>query len=150
MARTLAQQLDSAPWQYPSSQGALCQAVSGPKIRYWNGQSTLFHWFGSDSLLVVFKNKVCLKGMKISGYWRHPNNCNNITESNSTTGVQKCFQPCYLRWAKYIAAQGEYFEGDSSQWAVCMYVCLQWNHSGNLMAAPCNFWTNWFILVKLH
>jgi len=29
------QQLDSPPWQCYSSQGALCQTVSGPKIHYW-------------------------------------------------------------------------------------------------------------------
>jgi hypothetical protein len=28
---------------------------------------------------------------------------------------QKCLQWCQHRWAKCIAAQGEYFEGDPSQ-----------------------------------
>jgi hypothetical protein len=28
---------------------------------------------------------------------------------------QKCFQQWQHHWAKYIAAQGEYFEGDPSQ-----------------------------------
>jgi hypothetical protein len=31
-AWTLAQRLGSPPWQCSSSQGGLCQAVSGPKI----------------------------------------------------------------------------------------------------------------------
>jgi len=37
-----------------------CQAVSGPKIDYWNGTPTLFPWFGSEWLVAVSKNKVCL------------------------------------------------------------------------------------------
>jgi hypothetical protein len=49
-----------------------CQAVSGPKIDYWNGTPTLFPWFGSKFLLAASKNNLCLKGTKISGYWRHP------------------------------------------------------------------------------
>jgi len=47
-----------------------CQAVSGPKIDYWNG-TPIFPWFGSEWLVTVSKNKVCLKGINISGYWRH-------------------------------------------------------------------------------
>jgi hypothetical protein len=31
---------------------------------------------------------------------------------------QKCFQLWQHRWAKCIAAQGEYLVGDLSQWAV--------------------------------
>jgi len=38
----LAEILNSPQWQCSSSQGALCQAVSGPKIDYWNGTPTLF------------------------------------------------------------------------------------------------------------
>jgi len=49
---------------------ALCQAVSGTKLNYWTGTSTLFPWFGSEWLLAVSKN-VCIKGTKILGYWRH-------------------------------------------------------------------------------
>jgi hypothetical protein len=49
-----------------------CLAVSGQKINYWNGTLTLFLWFGSKWPVAVYKNKVCLKGMKISGYWTHP------------------------------------------------------------------------------
>jgi hypothetical protein len=41
--------------------------------------------------LSVPKNKVCLKGMKISGYWRHPKKCDNSNESHSTTGVPNMF-----------------------------------------------------------
>jgi hypothetical protein len=42
------------------------------EINYWNGTPTLFPWFGFKWLLAVSVNKVCLKGMKISRYWRHP------------------------------------------------------------------------------
>jgi hypothetical protein len=43
----LAQQLDSPPWQYLSSQGTFFQTISGQKIDYWNGTPTLFSGFGS-------------------------------------------------------------------------------------------------------
>jgi len=46
-ACTLAQKLDSPPWQCSSTQGAVCQAVSGSKINYWSGSATPFPWFGS-------------------------------------------------------------------------------------------------------
>jgi hypothetical protein len=70
--------------------GALCQAVSGTKIYYWNGTTTLLPWFGSEWLIAVSKNKVCLKGTKMSRYWRHKI-CDDGTESYSTTGVPKLF-----------------------------------------------------------
>jgi len=59
-AWTLAQWLDSPPWQCSSSQGTLSQAVSGPKINYWNWTPTLFPLFHSECLLGVSKNNVCL------------------------------------------------------------------------------------------
>jgi hypothetical protein len=110
------------PWQCCSSQGALCQAVSGQKkIDYWNGTSgavpplpntpswhgaqlkhrgnftftltvTLFLWFCSEWLLAVSKNNVCLKGTKISGYWRHPNNVTTALKAVPRQEFQKCFQ----------------------------------------------------------
>jgi hypothetical protein len=82
--------MDSLPWQCSSKQGTLCQAVSGSKTDYWNGTPILFPWLGSDWLLAVSKNKVCFKGMKTSGYWRHLENVTS-TESHSTTGVPKMF-----------------------------------------------------------
>jgi histone-lysine N-methyltransferase SETMAR len=44
--------------------------------------------------------------------------CDDSIDSYSTTGVPKCFQQWQHLWAKCIAAQGEYFEGDPSQLAV--------------------------------
>jgi hypothetical protein len=38
---------------------------------------------------------------------------------------QKYFQQWQHRWAKCIAAQGEYFKGDPSQQVVCLQVRLQ-------------------------
>jgi hypothetical protein len=43
-------------------------------------------WF-----LAVSKNKVCLKGMIILGYWRYPNKCDDGTESYSRRGVPKMY-----------------------------------------------------------
>jgi len=85
----LAQLWDFPRWQCSSSQGTFSQAVSGPKIYYWNGTPSVFFQFGSEWLLAVSKNKVCLKGTKISGYWRHPKTCDNSTKRYSTTGVAK-------------------------------------------------------------
>jgi hypothetical protein len=59
-AWTLAQRLDSPPWQCSSSQKAIPQEVFGTKTNYWNGTLILFPSFGSECLLIVFKNKVCL------------------------------------------------------------------------------------------
>jgi hypothetical protein len=62
------------------------------KLLKWN-TPPLFPWFGSRWLLAVSKNRVCLKGMKISEYWRHPKKkkCDDGTESYSTTEVPKTF-----------------------------------------------------------
>jgi len=43
-----------------------------PKIDYWNGTPTFLPWLAFRWLMAVSKNKVCLKGKNISGYWRHP------------------------------------------------------------------------------
>jgi hypothetical protein len=39
----------------------------------------------------LFPKIVCLKGTKISGWWRHPNESDDGTESCSTTRVRKMF-----------------------------------------------------------
>jgi hypothetical protein len=49
---------------------------------------------------------------------------------------QKYFQQWQHCWAKCIAAEEEYFGGDSSQKDVSIQECLQWNHSGNFTATP--------------
>jgi hypothetical protein len=41
--------------------------------------------------------------------------CDEDTESYSTTGVPKMFQQWQHYWAKCIATQGQYLEGDPSQ-----------------------------------
>jgi hypothetical protein len=87
----LVHRLDSPSWQYFISQGALSQAVSDPKIDYWNGTPTTFYWFGSEWLLAVSKNKFCLKETKISGYWLQWKRSGDGTESYFTTGVPKMF-----------------------------------------------------------
>jgi hypothetical protein len=99
-----------------------CQAVSGPNIDYWNRILTLLPWLGSEWLLAISKNKVCLKGMKISGYWRHPK---NVTALKAIPQVfQKCFQQWQHHWAKCIAVQGEYFKGNPPQKVVSIWVCV--------------------------
>jgi hypothetical protein len=100
---------------------------------------TRFPWFGCEWLLAVSRNKVCLNGTKISGYWRHPKRCDDGAESYSTIGVPKnVFQQRQHRWPKCIAAQGEYFEVDPSQYTVSIQVWLQWNHFKNFIAIPRN------------
>jgi hypothetical protein len=77
----------------------------------------LLPWFGSEWLLDVSKNKVCLKGMKISGYGRHPSKkCDDGTESCSTTGVPEMFPTVGGSCSR------EYFEGDLS--VSCKYTRL--------------------------
>jgi hypothetical protein len=45
----------------------------------------------SNDFWLFQKIKVSFKGMKISGYWKHPNNSDGGTGSYSTTGVPKMF-----------------------------------------------------------
>jgi hypothetical protein len=102
-------------WQYFGSEGALLQADTGQKIEYWNLTSTLFTWFSSQ--LLAPKNKVCLNEINISGYWNHPNKCDDGTESYSITEVPKMF-PTVAGSIVGLSAQllkGKYFESDTSQ-----------------------------------
>jgi hypothetical protein len=112
---TLVQYLDSLPRQRSRSQDPLCQAVSGPKIDYWNRKPTLFIWFGSKWLLAVSKNKFCLKRMKISGYWKHPTKRDDGPERCSTTGVPKMFPTVAASLGWVHRSQRQYFKGDPFQ-----------------------------------
>jgi hypothetical protein len=56
----------------------------------------------------VSKNKVCLKGGRFQDAERHPKNVMMALKAIPQQDFQKC-------WVKCIAAQGEYFEGDSCQ-----------------------------------
>jgi hypothetical protein len=91
IALTLSQQSDSAIWQCSSSQGVLCQVVSGPKIDYWNETPILFSWFSSEWLLPASKNKVPLKGRRFQDIEHIQKKCDDGTESYSTTWVPKMF-----------------------------------------------------------
>jgi hypothetical protein len=63
----------------------------------------------------VSKNKAYHKGMKISRYWRHPKKVTAPLKAVPQQEFQKCFQRWQYHWAKCKAAQGVYFEGNSSQ-----------------------------------
>jgi hypothetical protein len=76
--------------------------------------------------VAISKNKVCLKGINISGYQRHPKEM-WWWYWKLLHKFQKCFQQWQHRWAKCIAAQVEYFEGEPSQSALSIQVCLQLN-----------------------
>jgi hypothetical protein len=97
----------------------------------------LFPWFGSEWLLAVSKKKFCLRrdeDFRIS----------NTSQKKVTTALkaippqefQKCFQYWQYRSAKRIAAEGECFGDDPSQYAVSLQVWMQNNISGNFLAAP--------------
>jgi len=49
-------------------------------------------WFGSEWLLAISKNKICLKWTKISGYWKHQNNMTTAQKAIPQQKYQKCFQ----------------------------------------------------------
>jgi len=70
---------------------------------------------GSEWLLAVSKNKVYLKGTKISEYWTHSKNVMMATKAIPWQEFQKYFHQCQHHWAKCIAGQGEYYEGDHTQ-----------------------------------
>jgi hypothetical protein len=82
-----------------SSQGTLCQVDSGPKIDYWNITPILVPWFGSEWLLAVSRNKVHLKGTKISGYWKRINVVITAQMTIPQQEFQKCFQQQQHHWA---------------------------------------------------
>jgi hypothetical protein len=70
-AWTLTQRLDSPPWQCSSSEGALCQELTGQNwLLKCNTHPIPLIWLQ----MAISKNKVCLKGTKILGFWRHPKN----------------------------------------------------------------------------
>jgi hypothetical protein len=56
----------------------------------------------SSQLLAVSKNKICLKGRKISGYCRQPTNVMTL-KAIPQYEFQKRFQQSQHRWAKCIA-----------------------------------------------
>jgi hypothetical protein len=91
-----------------------CQAVSGTKIDYWSGTPIRLPWLGSKWLLAVSKNKVCLKGMKNSGYWRHPPPKKmTALKAIPQQEFQKCFQQHQHGGTKCVAAKEEYVEGNT-------------------------------------
>jgi len=51
----------------------------------------------------------------MSGYGRHPKNVMTPLKAIPQQEFKKCFPQWQHRWAKCIAAQAEYFRGDSSQ-----------------------------------
>jgi hypothetical protein len=63
-----------------------------PRNRTLKWNTALSIRFGSSWLLVPLSgNNVCLKGTKISGYWRHAKQCDDSAKSSLTTGVPKTF-----------------------------------------------------------
>jgi hypothetical protein len=98
---------------------------SWPKnqLMKWNTHPIPLIWLQMTSS--CSKNKVCLKGMKISGYWRCLKNVTTALKAIPLKESQKCLQQWQHRWGKSVTAQGEHFKGDPSQQAVSIQVCLQ-------------------------
>jgi hypothetical protein len=61
------------------------------------------------------KIKSALKGLRFQDTEDIKRNVVTVLEAVLQQGFQKCFQQWQHRWAKCIAAQGEYFEGDPSR-----------------------------------
>jgi hypothetical protein len=104
----------STLWQCFNPQGALCQVVSGTKIDYWYGTPTLFPLFDSEWLLAISKNEVWLKGRKFQGTEDIQRNVTTTLKAIREQEFQKFFHQWQHLWAKCLAAQGEYCEGDPS------------------------------------
>jgi hypothetical protein len=79
---------------------------------------------GSEWLPALSRNKICLKGAKISEYWERPKNMSIALKAIPQQEFQKCFQQWQHRWAKFITSEGEYLEGDPSQQALSVQVCF--------------------------
>jgi hypothetical protein len=56
----------------------------------WNTHPIPLIWL---QMISVSKNKICLKGMKISRCLKTSRKCDNVTKSCSTTGVLVMFPP---------------------------------------------------------
>jgi hypothetical protein len=55
------------------------------------------------------KNKVCPKGTKISGYWRHPKNVTTALKNIP----QKVFQKCFQQWSRGVLQRWPLIPGTS-------------------------------------
>jgi hypothetical protein len=55
-----------------------------------------------------------LKGGRFQVFEGIQTNMTTVLKAIPQQEFQKCFQQWQHRWAKYIAAEGEYFEGDPS------------------------------------
>jgi hypothetical protein len=81
-------------------------------MNHWNGTRTLIPSFGSEWLLAVSKYKSVLKGRIFQDSEDIPKNVMRHWKPFHNRRVQKCFQQGQHRWAKCIAAVGQYFESD--------------------------------------
>jgi hypothetical protein len=71
--------------------------------------------FAPNDFWLFPKIKSALKGGKFQDIVDIQNNTTTAVKDVPQREFQKCFQQWLHHWAKCIAAQGEYFEGDPSQ-----------------------------------
>jgi transposase len=67
------------------------------------------------NFLLFPKLKNALKGQRFADVSDIKSNVKKLLRGIPETSFQDCFQQWHHRLTKYIASQGEYFEGDSSR-----------------------------------
>jgi hypothetical protein len=89
-AWTLAQRLDSSPWRYSSSKGAIKQFLAHESINEMEHPPCSPHLAPNDFRLFP-KLKSALKGQRFLDFQYIQNKCQDVSKSYSTTGVPKMF-----------------------------------------------------------
>jgi hypothetical protein len=90
--------------------------VPGYEIHYKNGPSTLFTRLSPLRFLALSKlKKNALKGQRFADIPDIQRNVTTLLRCIPENDFQDCFRQWHHRLTKYIASQGEYFEGDSSR-----------------------------------
>ena len=77
------------------------------------------------------KLKNALKGQRFADLSDIKHNMKMLLRGILENDFQECLWQWHHRLTKYIASQGEYFEGDSNRWCTGKQILLSQSHSGN-------------------
>jgi len=75
--------------------------------------------------------KFCVKGQRFADPSDIQRNVKTVLRDIRENDFQDCCRQGHCRLTKYVATQGEYFEGDSSSQCTGKQILLSYGHSGN-------------------
>jgi hypothetical protein len=90
------------------------QEFFGQKTDNEIGPSTIFTRFCHVQLLTISKTEDHFEGPQIFRHFQHSETCDDHPAEHSRREVPEMFEQCKYQLIKCIAAQGDYFEGDSN------------------------------------